>query len=53
MNQANITQKIQAITLKLYLKMSVIPFHAMILMILELKYTKILNFMSTMLIKQS
>ena len=51
MNQANITQKIQAIISKLYLKISVIPFHSMKLMILELTYTKILNFMSTMLIK--
>ena len=51
MNQANMTQKIQAI--KASFTNILIPFHVMRLMILELKYTKILNFMSTMLIKQN
>ena len=49
MEQANTTQKIQAI--KIYLKISVMPFYVKKLMMLELKHTEILNSMSTMLIK--
>ena len=49
MNQANATQKIQAI--KALFKNIRDTLSRMKLMILELIYTKILNFMSTMLIK--
>ena len=51
MEQANMTEKFKIS--KLYCKISVIPFHVKKIMILELKYTEILNFMSTMLIKQT